>query len=283
MDPPYRLSLPAGVNQGEPFLFHINSNQPLAGAEIEWLGKRLWAPAHKEGGQWIILALLGVGLACEPGKFPLRATIATPLKEFTITSSITVMSKSYPKQRLTLPARMVTPDETALARIRQENARIGEVLSVISPVQYWWPGFTRPVEGTVSSPFGLQRILNGQARAPHRGVDFRGAVGTPVRSWSAGIVSLTAEHYFGGRSVYVDHGLGVVTSYLHLSEILVQPDEIVAPGQVIGLLGSTGRSTAPHLHFGLSILGQWVDPLILAESREPTASTDKKQSKGNRK
>lgn len=280
MDSPFQLSLPARVSQGEPFFFQISSPKPIAGAQIEWLSKNIWAPAHKEGDKWTILALQGVSLACEPGNFPLSATIVTPLKEFRITSNITVTSKEYPKQHITLPASMVTPDETALARIRHENTMIGEVLSIISPVQYWWPEFTRPVPGTISSPFGLQRILNGKPRAPHRGVDFRGALGTPVGSWSAGIVLLTAEHYFGGRSVYIDHGLGVISSYLHLSEILVAPGEFVVPGQSIGLLGSTGRSTAPHLHFGLSILGQWVNPLLLLKSPEPVKPTAKKPLKG---
>ncbi len=281
--PPYRHFLPAKVNQGEPFLFQVFSQKPLNGAEIEWLNKKIWVPAHKEGKQWSILALLGVGLAGKPGKFPFKAVVATPLINLTITSNITVVSKVYPQQRLTLPPSMVTPDEMSLARIRQENALIAEVVSAKSPVQYWRPEFTRPAPGTVSTPFGFQRIINGQTRAPHRGVDFRGALGTPVHAWSAGVVALTAEHYFGGNSVYVDHGVGVITSYLHLSEILVAPDELVSAGQVIGLVGSTGRSTGPHLHFGLSILGQWVNPLALTETAEANNSKARVPAKRQRK
>ncbi|MDI6726669.1 MAG: M23 family metallopeptidase [Smithellaceae bacterium] len=263
------FSLPATVSQGEPFFFQLASPQPLAGAEIEWLNRKIWTPAHRVGGQWLIFVLLGVGPEREAGKYPLSATIATARGEMRITRNLTVMSKTYPRQRLSLPAGMVTPGEAALARIRQEEAQIREVLRGATPVHYWWPGFTRPVMGEVSGVFGLRRVLNGEPRSPHRGVDLRGASGTPVRSWSAGIVALAAEHYFGGRSLYIDHGLGIISSYLHLSEILVEPGQLVTPGQVIGRVGNTGRSTAPHLHFGLSVLGEWVDPLPLLDVPEP--------------
>ncbi|MDZ4163523.1 MAG: M23 family metallopeptidase [Smithellaceae bacterium] len=263
------FSLPATVRQGEPFFFHLASPQPLAGAEIEWLNRKIWTPAHRVGGQWLIFVLLGVGPEREAGTYPLSATIATARGEMRITRNLTVMSKTFPRQRLSLPAGMVTPGEAALARIRREETQIREVLRGATPLHYWWPGFIRPVMGEVSSAFGLRRVLNGESRSPHRGVDFRGASGTPVRSWSAGIVALAAEHYFGGRSLYIDHGLGIISSYLHLSEILVEPGQLVTPGQAIGRVGNTGRSTAPHLHFGLSVLGEWVDPLPLLDVPEP--------------
>lgn len=263
------LSLPAAVSQGEPFLFQLTSSRPLAGAEISWLNRNIWTPAHRTGNQWLIFVLLGVGLDREPGIYPLNARIATARGELSISRNLTVRSKTYPWQRLNLPTAMVTPEEAVLARISQEGARIREVLSDVTPVQYWWPIFARPVGGEVSSAFGLRRVLNGEPRSPHRGVDFRGAAGTPVRSWSAGIVALIGDHYFGGRSLYIDHGLGVVSSYLHLSEILVEPGQLVTPGEVIGRVGNTGRSTAPHLHFGLSVLGEWVNPLPLLDLPAP--------------
>ncbi|NHZ47213.1 M23 family metallopeptidase, partial [Nitratidesulfovibrio liaohensis] len=112
---------------------------------------------------------------------------------------------------------------------------------------------------------GLRRVFNGEPRAPHRGLDLRGEAGEPVTACAAGRVVLAENHYFAGNSVYIDHGMGVVSMYFHLSALDVAPGQMVAQGQVIGKVGSTGRVTGPHLHFGMAVLGDMVDPQVLLD------------------
>ena len=178
---------------------------------------------------------------------------------------VLVHAREFPEQRLRVSREMVSPDASLMPRIEQERGAARAALERVTPMRYWEQPFVRPVQGSVSSAFGLRRFFNDQPRAPHRGVDLRGAEGTSVRAFSNGEVVLAGDHYFAGRSIYIDHGLGVVTQYIHLSEILVQEGDQVVAGQTIGKVGATGRVTGPHLHFGLSVLGMWVDPLPLLD------------------
>ncbi len=124
--------------------------------------------------------------------------------------------------------------------------------------------------GTVSSLFGMKRVFNGQPRGMHRGLDLRGAQGTPIRACADGVVALVDDLYFSGNAVYINHGDGVFSSYLHMSKPLVTPGERVRRGQVVGLVGATGRVTGPHLHLGLMVQGESVDPqpLLAPVARE---------------
>ena len=130
----------------------------------------------------------------------------------------------------------------------------------------WTTPPERPVAGIVTSPYGFRRFFNGVPRNPHAGADFRAATGTPIRAMFAGRVVLTGNHFFAGGSIYIDSGNGVITEYFHLSEINVRAGDQVTKGQVIGLAGATGRVTGPHLHLGLNLAGQHVDPVPLFET-----------------
>lgn len=127
----------------------------------------------------------------------------------------------------------------------------------------WQGSFLRPLDGEVVGPFGRRSIINDQPRSPHSGVDFKAGRGTPVRAMNHGTVVLTEDRFFAGRSVVLDHGGGVLSMYFHLEKILVQNDQFVEKGQVVGLVGATGRATGPHLHLGIRINGARVDPLGL--------------------
>jgi murein DD-endopeptidase MepM/ murein hydrolase activator NlpD len=266
---PLKISHPEQTHPGAGFALFITSSIPLGGAQVTWQERTQWVPAQRQKAQWFVLALLGSHLDAKTGEFPLRVTLATPGGAMEVVRQIAIMPITYPEQRLTLPPALVTPPEEVRQRLQREEEEIRNVLSRVSFPQYWLPPLIRPVPGAVTSPFGVRRLLNNKPRAPHRGVDFRGKEGTPVKAWSAGQVVLTADHYFGGKSVYLDHGAGVLTSYLHLSRILVNPGDIVAAGDLIGQVGKTGRSTAPHLHFGLYAWGHWVNPLSLGEVPGP--------------
>ena len=155
-------------------------------------------------------------------------------------------------------------DAATLARINRENARarqVGREAHERAPM--WTASFIKPRTSVITSEFGSGRVFNGQLTARHLGVDFRGAVGQPVRAANRGVVALVDNFFLAGNVVYIDHGGGVVTSYFHLSKPLVRVGETVKRGQVIGLVGNTGRVTGPHLHWAARYGANTVNPLDL--------------------
>lgn len=134
-----------------------------------------------------------------------------------------------------------------------------------SAQRLWWLPFHHPVVGKTTSAYGLQRVLNGKPKNPHRGMDFRAPTGTAIEAVADGRVILAEPHYYAGNSMYIDHGNGVVSLYFHLNKFEVSKGEFVKRGQIIGRAGSTGRATGPHLHLSISVQGQLVDPAPLFE------------------
>jgi hypothetical protein len=253
------VSIPDEVGQGEPFWVEISSGQKPSRLTIDWMGKKVDHPVELPGVQ---MALLGAGLDYK-GKYPLIITAEMPHGTVTRSQKVSILEKDYPVQHLTLPESMVTPPKEVLDRIARDREKTVAALNTLSSRRHWSGGFMRPVPGSVSSPFGVRRFLNDQPRAPHRGVDFRGPEGTPVKAVESGRVVLTDDLYFGGQTVIVDHGLGLLTVYMHLSEILAAEGDVISRGDLVGLVGMTGRSTGPHLHLGTYVLGEAVDPMYL--------------------
>jgi murein DD-endopeptidase MepM/ murein hydrolase activator NlpD len=170
----------------------------------------------------------------------------------------------YPVQRLTLPRKFDELDAATLARIQQEQAVLSRLWETVTPDRRWQGPFRVPLESAAPpNGFGVRRIINGEPRAPHTGADFSAPAGTPVMASNAGTVALVAEQFFSGRTVILDHGLGLYTMYFHLQECLVREGQRVAPGEVIGRVGSTGRATGPHLHWGVRLNGARIDPEAL--------------------
>ena len=163
-----------------------------------------------------------------------------------------------------LPPAKVTPDPALAERLAAERARILAVRDRRTMTTDWAEGFVWPVEGRISGVFGSQRILNGQARAPHAGVDVAAPEGTPVGAAAPGTVVLAdADQYLTGGTVLIDHGMGVTSVYAHLASITVDLGQRVAAGEPIGTVGATGRATGPHLHWGLSWGRARLDPARL--------------------
>lgn len=255
------VSIPDEVGQGEPFRVEIRSQQKPSRLTIDWMGKKVEHPVELPGVQQ---ALLGAGLN-HKGRYPLTVTAEMPHGTVIRSLEVSVLEKDYPVQHLALPESMVTPPREVLDRIAADREKTAAALNTLTNQRHWSEGFLRPVPGSVSSPFGVRRFLNNQPRAPHRGVDFRGPEGTPVKAVESGRVVLSDDLYFGGQTVIIDHGLGLLTVYMHLSEILVHKGEDISRGELVGLVGMTGRSTGPHLHLGAYILGEAVDPMPLLE------------------
>lgn len=155
-----------------------------------------------------------------------------------------------------------------LARARREGAAVGALWSREGPALFTLP-LAPPLEPLPEGGrFGARRFFNGEPRSPHTGSDYHAAAGTPVHAVADGVVALAADHFFSGNSVFLDHGDGLISMYFHLSEIDVAPGERVARGQVLGKVGSTGRATGPHLHFGVRWHGERIDPEMLLDPEE---------------
>ncbi len=254
-----KVDVPEEIGRGEPFWIEIHADRKPAGIRVNWLDKDLEVPVELPGEQRI---LLGAGLE-RRGEYPLQIEFLWDEQKELKSFSINIQDKKYPEQHLSLPQEMVTPPEEVLERISRDRISIRSALSTVTMNRYLENGFSDPVPGEVSSPFGVQRFLNNQPRSAHQGVDFRGAEGTPVKAVAPGRVVLTGDFYFGGRTVIVDHGVGVHSLYMHLSSINVSEDEFVGDQQLVGLVGMTGRATGPHLHLGIYVLGEAVDPMHL--------------------
>lgn len=209
-------------------------------------------------------SLLGIDLRLSPGAYPLEVQVDSPVNSLqTLSAKIKVVKKDYGVQRLTLPENMVTLDRVTLKRVRKEAAKFSELWYKHTPKRYWHGNFVRPVVGKLSTPFGLGRILNGEPRSPHSGVDLRAKVGEPVRATNHGRIVLVGEFFFHGTAVVIDHGWGLYSMYFHLSKANVSEGDLVGKNYVIGLAGSTGRATGPHLHWGVRLEGARVDPFAL--------------------
>ncbi len=159
-----------------------------------------------------------------------------------------------------LPPAQVTPDDAALARIQAERTRLATARAADSDRTDWLPPMAWPARGRISGVFGSQRVLNGQPRQPHYGLDVAGPVGTPLVAAWGGRVTLAADFFFFGQLVVIDHGHGINTLYAHMSSIDVTEGQVVAQGARIGAMGASGRVTGPHLHFSLSWYSVWLDP-----------------------
>jgi murein DD-endopeptidase MepM/ murein hydrolase activator NlpD len=171
-----------------------------------------------------------------------------------------VMDKQYASQSLKVPPAQVNLSRADLARVTRERTIIDQALDRWTDQQPDSLSLPQPVPGVRSSSFGMRRIFNGESRNPHTGMDIAAPSGTPVHAPLAGTVIDTGDYFFNGNTVFVDHGRGLISMYCHLSEIDVKPGQHVAAGAVLGEVGSTGRATGPHLHWGLSLNRVWVDP-----------------------
>jgi murein DD-endopeptidase MepM/ murein hydrolase activator NlpD len=209
-------------------------------------------------------ALVGIDLAVKPGRASVDADARlADGSSLTARLPLVVAAKAFATRRLTVAPEFVTPPPAEQARIDRERLLLNRILSGVSPRHLWDDGFGRPVDGEVISVFGVRSVFNKEARAPHRGIDFRGATGTPVRAPARGVVVLAEPLYFSGSTVILDHGLGVFSMLAHLSRIDVKPGALVVRGDVVGAVGATGRVTGPHLHWTLRVGAAAVDPLSI--------------------
>jgi murein DD-endopeptidase MepM/ murein hydrolase activator NlpD len=182
----------------------------------------------------------------------------------TLTASLPVAPRHARHERLRAAPEFVEPPDSLADRIRTEHDLVRELKRQAHEIAQLWHGpFLRPRRSAVTDQFGVARVFNGSVRSHHLGVDFAGRPGSPVRATNRGVVAYAGDLYLSGTTVFIFHGAGLLTGYLHLSRALVGAGDTVATGQVIGQVGASGRVTGPHLHWLADYGDVAVDPLDL--------------------
>ena len=227
-----------------------------------WLGVQpvLVTSDHDE---WY--AVVGLPLDMTPGAHELNVKIGGETK----VQPFVVNPKDYPEQRVTLKDKSKVELSAAdLARAEREISAIKELKRHWRPAQDTDLAFIVPAEGKLAGRFGLRRFFNGEPRSPHAGLDVAVASGTPVKASAQGQVLAVGDYFFNGKTVFVDHGNGLITMYCHLERIDVRTGEAVSKGQLLGLSGKTGRATGPHLHWSVVLNGAMVDPELFIPAKD---------------
>ena len=216
---------------------------------------------REDDARWIAIA--GIPLSARAGTEHIELADGSRLP-------FEVRSREYAAQHITLKnQQQVTPDAARLKRIQRELAEQTDAYQTFSPRQPSNLLFDRPVEGRLSSAFGLRRFFNGEERNPHSGLDFAAPSGAQIKAPAAGKVILIGDYFFNGKTVFVDHGQGLISMFCHLSAIDVKMGDELARGGDIGKVGATGRATGPHLHWNVSLNNVRVDPAIFIGAFTP--------------
>jgi murein DD-endopeptidase MepM/ murein hydrolase activator NlpD len=179
--------------------------------------------------------------------------------------SLRVTRRSFPSTRLRVASRYTAPDEAILRRVRKEREWVRAALAIRTETPLWRGAFIRPLDGLTTSVYGQRRMFNNEVRSQHTGLDIDGDTGDPVVASNSGRVILSRDLFYSGQAVYVDHGLGFITGYYHLSKREVSEGQWVDKGDVVGLVGATGRVTGSHLHWSVFVQGISLDPLSLGD------------------
>lgn len=261
---------PARLVNGAPLLFRVKSSVRLESLAGSWLGHQIVFSFDASSKTWFALA--GVSLETAPGLYALQLTGERSQKTkepFVFTRRFSVMRAKYPKIELTVSKQFTEPNPDQVKQIDEDQKIKKDYLNRVTPEREWSGKFTAPADAAISDVFGTQRIFNGKTQSSHLGLDFRVPSGTPVAAMNEGTVLLARPLYFEGNCVVIDHGQGLLTIYMHLSDFAVKEGDHVNRGQRVGLSGGTGRTTGPHLHVAVRWQGTYLDPAGMMQLRLP--------------
>ncbi len=252
-----KVSAPKYTVLGEPFkiLIHSRQNSPIS---LYWLGRKI--TLYPKNKLYSYSLILGSDVKKDrPGYKELKIYA----KHIKIIRLIQLKKRRLSITRIRVSKKFSHLTREELHRYFKDQKIIEKILSRFTQKRYFTPHFIRPVPYPITSPYGRVRIINGSKKSIHTGVDYKAPIGSKIRAINSGMVVFIDNQLFTGRSIYIDHGMGIVSMYFHLSKPLVYEGEYVKKGQIIGLSGATGRVSGPHLHLGVSILGKLVDPCAL--------------------
>lgn len=255
---PLRVSAPAGTLQpGSVLLLTITGDDPLPAVRARAFNHDL-APFPVDPRTWQVL--VGVDLDVKPGTYPVAIDAGSQDRtEY----ALVVRPRRFPTRTLKVDPDLVNPPPQEMKRIAREARQLRALWDAPAGARVWDGPFVRPVPDPANSSFGTRSIYNGEARSPHGGTDFLSPAGRPIQAPNAGKVVLAGTLYFTGGTVVIDHGLGVLSLFAHLSSIAVHEGDLLETGDAIGEVGATGRVTGPHLHWSVRLGGARVDPLLL--------------------
>jgi len=250
-----KIIVPKNVVIGDAFELKIYFKKPTSNIQLSWLNRKLDLTCLNHN---TITIFLGSDIKKDKPGIKLL-TIKYGNKK--ILKRIYLKKRKLSITRIQVPRKFSSLSKKDLNRYFREKKIVESVLFKVTKKRYYEKDFIPPILPLIiSSPYGRVRIINNKNPSIHTGIDIKAKEGTPVKAINSGIVALTMDQFFSGKSIYIDHGYGIISMYFHLKKIMVKQGQKVKKGQLIALSGKSGRVSGPHLHLGVSILGKRVDP-----------------------
>jgi hypothetical protein len=246
---------PSRIYQGDAFALRVSGLKTTAAPAALLNGKLL---RFGSCGKGCFIAIGAVAADTRPGIYQIALTIGAWKRMI----GLHVLEGKFQTIQLTLPEEKASPSPEDMGRIIREAALLNEIWEIDSE-RLWEGAFVFPLKNPLSTLFGTKRVINDKTVSIHRGLDIRGSEGEEIHASNRGRVVLTEELFFGGNTIILDHGDGIYTVYMHLSGFNVSPGDLAEKNAVIGYVGSTGRSSGPHLHFGVKVAGINTNPVAL--------------------
>lgn len=251
---------------GEAFLVKVSSDKEMKRVKGKVFEKYLTF-YMKDNTTKISYGIGGISLGTKPGRYPLKLNIS--FKDGSNEDALLFLivgKKEFDVQKLTLKKGYVNLSTANLKRVKEEQDELNKIFNTVTSEKLFLSNFGMPLTNNIASTrFGLRRLINGERRKPHTGLDLKGIEGTPVHASNRGRVKLVKDLFFTGKTIIIDYGLGIYSLYAHLSKTFVKEGELVGKGKLVGHIGSTGRVTGPHLHWTVKIGETSVDPVSLLD------------------
>ena len=259
---------PAKFVSGSPVLFEVAAPSNVQSISATWMGHQISFFRAAKTKSWYSLA--GIPVETSPGidTIVLTETLSDG-KTKQISQKIKIGIANYPKITITVAKKFTEPNTQQVKEINTDKDLKKKVLATETPDRLWAGNFAPPVSAAISDVFGTARVINQEVKSRHLGLDFGVTTGTEVHAINSGTVILARPLYFEGSCVVIDHGQGLLSLYLHLSEFRVKEGDQVETGQLIGLSGGSGRATGPHLHLAIRWQGVYLNPAVLLQLKTP--------------
>lgn len=251
---------------GEAFLVKVSSDKKLKDVKGKIFEKNLTF-YMEDNNTNVSYGIGGISLGTKPGRYPLELNVTyNDGSHEDIFLSLNIKEKTFALQELTLNKSYVNLSASNLERVKKEKNELTKIFNNTATEKLFSGSFGMPLTKNITSTiFGLRRLINGEKRKPHTGLDLKGTEGTPVHASNKGRISLAKDLFFTGKTIIIDHGLGIYSLYAHLSKTFVEKGDLVKKGELVGHIGSTGRVTGPHLHWTVKIGETSVDPVSLLD------------------